>query len=172
MFILTAALVGLGLIARKRNKSLMPIAFIIAAIMAYQGFSALQDADRYSWNEDEVRTAIGRASADLESEPHVDDAGDYSALIAEALKTAADDDGPWQDLDVSSADPGDADGAGVGYDEENEGAGNYDIATDEGEYAHCMTVKQKISDSGSVFVPGGTSIVQYDLSIKTADGPC
>ncbi|MEU9365984.1 hypothetical protein AB0D71_14760 [Streptomyces avermitilis] len=136
--------------------------FIAAAVMAFQGFKALDFADDSSWSAGELGQAVEQAASALEEEPRIDDEySDYSDLIEQEVEDAGEGMGPGYAVNVESADSRD----------------DYEITAEGTDVAYCMSVSQTESDEGGFTVPGagdqqGTYVPEYDLNATTAEGAC
>ncbi|MFG2379878.1 hypothetical protein [Streptomyces avermitilis] len=136
--------------------------FVAAAVMAFQGFRALDFADDHSWSAGELGQAVEQAASTLEEEPHIDDEyADYSDLIEQEVEDAGEGMGPGYAVTVESADSQD----------------DYEITAEGTDAVYCMRISQKESDKGGFAVPGagdqqGTYVPEYDLSATTAEGTC
>ncbi|MET7916469.1 hypothetical protein ABZU45_11110 [Streptomyces avermitilis] len=136
--------------------------FVAAAVMAFQGFRALDFADDNSWSAGELGQAVEQAASTLEEEPHIDDEyADYSDLIEQEVEDAGEGMGPGYAVTVESADSQD----------------DYEITAEGTDAVYCMRISQKESDEGGFAVPGasdqqGTYVPEYDLSATTAEGTC
>jgi hypothetical protein len=139
------------------------IIFVAAALMAFQGFRALDFADGNAWSNDELRQAVGQAASALEEEPHAGTGhDDYSSLIEQEVTDAGEGMGPAYAVDVEAVDSA---------------GGAYEITAQDADAAFCMSLSQSESDTGGFSVPGAgdqpnTFVPDYDLTATVAEGSC
>ncbi|MGW7406903.1 hypothetical protein ACWGI9_24815 [Streptomyces sp. NPDC054833] len=143
------------------------VLFVGAAVMVFQGCSAMDDADKSSWSGEELRQAVTQAASSIEDEPQVSSPSeDYSTLIEDAVTDAGKGLGPSYAVSVEATDS----------DPESK-AGDYVVTADGADAAFCMSITRSLSDDGGFSVPGvddqsGTYVPAYDLKASVSEGRC
>ncbi|MEU5595981.1 hypothetical protein [Streptomyces sp. NPDC020298] len=143
------------------------VLFVAAAVIVFQGCSAMDSANKASWSEEELRQAVARAASSLEDEPQVSaPAEDYSGMIEDAVVDAGKGSGPGYAVSVEASDP-----------DAQSRAGNYVVTADGADAAFCMSISRSLSEDGGFSVPGvgdqsGSHVPAYDLKVRVSEGRC
>ncbi|MGW2702669.1 hypothetical protein [Streptomyces sp. NPDC001340] len=141
--------------------------FVGAAVLVFQGCSAMSDADKNSWDAAELRQAVTHAASALEDDPQVNaPSEDYSQLIKDEVAGAGEDMGPSYAVDVEASD----------VNSESK-AGDYVVTADGTDAVFCMTITRSLSDDGGFSVPGvgdqsDSYVSAYDLKASVGEGRC
>ncbi|MEU2430516.1 hypothetical protein ABZ611_13590 [Streptomyces sp. NPDC007861] len=131
------------------------LAFVIAGAMLFSACGAMNFADDSSWSSGELGDVVEAAAESIEAETHSTSGG--ASTVEEALRDAAEGEGPYYKLHVETA-----------------GSDRYLVSTDTGEYPFCLSMTS--SESGGFAVPGAdgstTVVPEYALAVSVDEGRC
>lgn len=133
------------------------LAFVVAGALLFSACRAMDFADSTEWSRREVRAVVAAAAETIEGKKSAS-AGGSTSLVQDAVRDAAEGEGPYYRLEVSSAGGGD----------------RYQVATDRGEFPYCLSLTS--TESGGFAVPGAdgstTVVPEYGFTVSVDEGRC